>query len=560
MALVGGWRRHYRRAGGGCGWHGRRCQLDEFPFSLLPIDVHHSGCKAHATRDSQETRMLEDTVKKILQARVYEAARETPLSPAPFLSRRLDNQILIKREDLQPVFSFKVRGAYNKMALLSDAQKAKGVIAASAGNHAQGLALAARQLGVKAVIVMPRITPEIKVQAVRARGAKVVLKGDAFSEAQEHAQTLIAEHGYTYIPPFDDIDVIAGQGTVGMEILRQNAGRLDAIFVPVGGGGLIAGIAAYVKYLRPEVKVIGVESEDSACLKAALEAGERVVLDQVGVFAEGVAVAQIGEAPFAILRGLVDEVITVNTDEMCAAVKDIFEDTRAVSETSGALSLAGLKKYIQQTGASGETLVCINSGANTNFDRLQHIAERTELGEQREAILAVTIPERPGSFKKFCRIIGKRMVTEFNYRYADLEHAHIFVGVQVKPGGDDRAEVIRKLRDAGYPVEDLTDNELAKLHIRHLGGGRPKEHFEEEVYRFEFPERPGALMNFLTHLPADWNISLFHYRNHGAAYGRVLVGMQVPNGDRAHVEEYFERIGYRFWKETDNVAYRLFME
>ncbi|WP_269078965.1 threonine ammonia-lyase, biosynthetic [Litchfieldella anticariensis] len=504
-------------------------------------------------------RMLEDTVKKILQARVYDAARETPISPASFLSRRLNNRILIKREDLQPVYSFKIRGAYNKMTQLTAEQKAKGVIAASAGNHAQGLAMAAKLMGVKAVIVMPRITPEIKVQAVRARGAKVVLKGDAFSAAVAHAQELIAEHGYTYIPPFDDIDVIAGQGTIGVEILRQHSGRLDAVFVPVGGGGLIAGVAAYIKYLRPDIKVIGVEAEDSACFKAALEAGKRVILDQVGVFAEGVAVAQIGEVPFAIARGLVDDVITVNTDEMCAAVKDIFEDTRAVSETSGALSLAGLKKYIQQTGAQGETLMCINSGANTNFDRLQHIAERTELGEQREAILAVTIPERPGSFKKFCKTIGKRMVTEFNYRYADPEQAHIFVGVQVKPGGEDRQAVIDKLREGEYPVEDLTDNELAKLHIRHLGGGRPKQFFDEEVYRFEFPERPGALMNFLTHLPADWNISLFHYRNHGAAYGRVLVGMQVPNGDRTHVEEYFDKIGYRYWKESDNPAYRLFM-
>lgn len=503
--------------------------------------------------------MLEYTVKKILQARVYEAARETPLSPAPFLSRRFDNNILIKREDLQPVHSFKIRGAYNKLVQLSDEQKDRGVITASAGNHAQGLALAAKLLGVKAVIVMPRITPEIKVVAVRAQGAKVVLKGDAFGEAVAHAQELIEGHGYTYIPPFDDIDVIAGQGTVAVEILRQNPGRVDAIFVPVGGGGLIAGVAAYVKYLRPEIKVIGVESEDSASLKAALDTGERVQLDQVGVFAEGVAVAQVGKAPFAVMRDLVDSIITVNTDEMCAAVKDSFEDTRAVSETSGTLSLAGLKKYIQQTSASGETLVCINSGANTNFDRLQHIAERTELGEQREAILAVTIPERPSSFKTFCRTIGQRMVTEFSYRYADPEQAHIFVGIQIKPGGEDRQAVIDKLREAGYPVEDLTDNELAKLHLRHLGGGRPQERFDEEIYRFEFPERPGALMNFLTHLPADWNISLFHYRNHGAAYGRVLVGMQIPNGDGAHVEEHFERIGYRYWKESDNPAYRLFM-
>ncbi|GHC29196.1 threonine ammonia-lyase, biosynthetic [Aidingimonas halophila] len=503
--------------------------------------------------------MLEDTVKKILNARVYDAARETPISPASFLSRRLHNQILIKREDLQPVHSFKLRGAYNKMAQLSDEQKAKGVIAASAGNHAQGLAMSAKLMGVKAVIVMPRITPDIKVQAVRSWGAKVILKGDAFSVAADHANELIAEHGYTYIPPFDDIDVIAGQGTIGVEILRQHSGRLDAVFVPVGGGGLIAGVAAYIKYLRPDIKVIGVESEDSACFKAALAANKRVTLDQVGVFAEGVAVAQIGKVPFALAKDLVDDVITVNADEMCAAVKDIFEDTRAVSETSGALSLAGLKKYIQQTGARDETLLCINSGANTNFDRLQHIAERTELGEQREAILAVTIPEHPGSFKKFCRTIGKRMVTEFNYRYADPEQAHIFVGVKVKPGGEDRQAVIDKLETSGYPVVDLTDDELAKLHIRHLGGGRPKEVFEEEVYRFEFPERPGALMNFLTHLPADWNISLFHYRNHGAAYGRVLVGMHVPNGDRTHVEEYFDKIGYRYWKESDNPAYRLFM-
>ncbi|WP_252107743.1 MULTISPECIES: threonine ammonia-lyase, biosynthetic [unclassified Halomonas] len=503
--------------------------------------------------------MLEATVKKILQARVYEAACETPISPAPFLSRRFHNQILIKREDLQPVYSFKIRGAYNKMAQLSEEQKAKGVIAASAGNHAQGLAMAAKLMGVKATIVMPRSTPEIKVQGVRSRGARVVLKGDAFSDAAAHAQELIAEHGYTYIPPFDDIDVVAGQGTIGVEILRQHSGRLDAIFVPVGGGGLIAGVAAYVKYLRPDIKVIGVEAEDSACLKAALAANERVVLDQVGTFAEGVAVSQIGEVPFNLAKTLIDDVITVNTDEICAAVKDIFEDTRAVSETSGALSLAGLKKYVQQTGVEGQTLLCINSGANTNFDRLQHIAERTELGEQREAILAVTIEETPGSFKKFCRALGRRMVTEFSYRYADDHEAHIFVGVQVKPGGEDRRAVIDRLVEAGYPVEDLTDNELAKLHIRHLSGGRPSERFEEELYRFEFPERPGALMNFLTQLPHDWNISLFHYRNHGAAYGRVLVGMQVPADDRTHVAEYLDAIGYRYWQESDNPAYKLFM-
>ncbi|MCM2972663.1 threonine ammonia-lyase, biosynthetic [Larsenimonas suaedae] len=502
--------------------------------------------------------MLEAYVKKILQARVYEAASETPLSAAPMLSKRFNNQIWIKREDLQPVFSFKVRGAYNKMASLTPEQKAAGVIAASAGNHAQGLALSAKKMGVKATIVMPCITPDIKVQAVRALGAEVVLSGDAFNEALDHARTLIAQHGYTYIPPYDDPDVIAGQGTVGMEILRQHPDPIEAIFVPVGGGGLAAGIAAYVKYLRPDIKVIGVEPADAACLKAALDAGERVVLPQVGIFAEGVAVSQIGETPFSILKDHIDGVITVSADEMCAAVKDIFEDTRAVAETSGAVALAGLKKYVQETGVTDRTLVCINSGANTNFDRLQHIAERTELGEQREAILAVTIPERPGSFKQFCTVIGERMVTEFNYRYAKGDKAHIFVGVRVQPGGEDRAALIQQLESADYPVEDLTDNELAKLHIRHLGGGRALHAFEEEAYRFEFPERPGALMRFLSYLPEGWNISMFHYRNHGAAYGRVFVGLQLPREDLYQLEEHLDSIGYRYWKETDNPAYRLF--
>src|SRR5690554_1527324 len=504
--------------------------------------------------------MLEHYVKKILQARVYDVALETPLSEARFMSKRLNNQVWIKREDLQPVYSFKIRGAYNKMAQLTEAEKAKGVIAASAGNHAQGLAMAAKVMGVKAVIVMPRITPDIKVQAVRARGARVILKGDAFDEALEHALELIKEHGYTYVPPYDDPDVIAGQGTIAMEILRQHPNPIHAIFVPVGGGGLIAGIAAYVKYLRPEIKIIGVEAEDAACLKAALDKGKRVILDQVGIFAEGVAVAQIGKEPFKICKNYVDQVITINTDEMCAAVKDIFEDTRGVAEPSGALSLAGLKKYVEETGITASNLICINSGANTNFERLQHIAERTELGEKREAILAVGIPERPGSFKNFCKIIGRRrMVTEFNYRYADPDNAQVYVGVQVKQGGEDRLELILLLKEAGYPVVDLTDNELAKLHIRHLGGGRTPSDCNEEIYRFEFPERPGALLNFLNNLGQDWNISLFHYRNHGAAYGRVLVGLQVPNGDRPNVEAYLDKISYRYWRESDNPAYQLFL-
>lgn len=502
--------------------------------------------------------MLERYVKRILQAKVYDVAKETPLSEARFLSKRLNNTIYIKREDLQPVYSFKLRGAYNAMAQLTEEQKARGVVTASAGNHAQGLAMSAKQMGVKATIVMPKITPDIKVASAKARGAKVVLKGDAFDEALEYAYQLVEEKGYTYIPPYDHPEVIAGQGTIAMEILRQHPGDIDAIFVPVGGGGLIAGIAVYVKYLRPEIKVIGVEAEDSACLKAALDAGERVILDQVGIFAEGVAVAQIGEEPFRIAQHFVDDVITVNTDEICAAVKDVFDDTRAVSEPSGALSLAGLKKYVQQTGAENETLMCINSGANTNFDRLQHIAERAELGEQREAILAVTIPERPGSFEQFCKAVGRRMVTEFNYRYADDNDAQIFVGIQLKDTND-REELISSLVDQGYPVIDLSDDEMAKLHIRHLGGGRNSSIENEQLFRFEFPERPGALLNFLKNLGLNWNISLFHYRNHGAAYGRVLIGMQVPEADKSKVAEYLDRIGYRYWDESKNPAYRLFL-
>ena len=502
--------------------------------------------------------MLERYVKRILQAQVYDVAIETPMSEARFLSKRMNNTILIKREDLQPVYSFKLRGAYNAMAQLTEEEKERGVVTASAGNHAQGVAMAAKKMGIKATIVMPKITPEIKVASAKARGGKVVLKGDSFDEAAVYARQLVEEKGYTYIPPYDHPEVIAGQGTIAMEMLRQHPAHIDAIFVPVGGGGLIAGIAVYVKYLRPEIKVIGVEAEDSACLKAALDAGERVILDQVGIFAEGVAVAQIGEEPFRIAQHFVDDVITVTTDEICAAVKDMFEDTRAVSEPSGALSLAGLKKYIQQTGAESQTLLCINSGANTNFDRLQHIAERAELGEKREAILAVTIPERTGSFKQFCKVIGRRMVTEFNYRYADSEQARIFVGVQLKDP-DDRAELMQTLISEDYPVIDMSDNEMAKLHIRHLGGGHNSEIQNEQLFRFEFPERPGALLNFLTNLGQNWNITLFHYRNHGAAYGRVLIGMQVPEEDKEKVSEYLNRIGYRYWDETENPAYKLFL-
>ncbi|MBD1549982.1 threonine ammonia-lyase, biosynthetic [Pseudomonas typographi] len=503
--------------------------------------------------------MLEQYVKKILNSRVYDVAVETPLQLAGQLTARLGNRILLKREDLQPVFSFKVRGAYNKLAQLPEAQRARGVVTASAGNHAQGLALAAREMGVKATIVMPKTTPEIKVEGVRSRGAKVVLHGDSFPEALAYSLKLVAEKGYVYVHPYDDPDTIAGQGTVAMEILRQHQGPLDAIFVPVGGGGLVAGIAAYVKYLRPEVKVIGVEPDDSNCLQAALAAGERVILPQVGLFADGVAVAQVGEHTFDICKHYVDEVITVSTDEICAAIKDIYDDTRSITEPAGALGVAGIKKYVESRGVTGQTLVAIDSGANVNFDRLRHVAERAELGEGREAIIAVTIPERPGSFKAFCEAVGKRQITEFNYRYHTGHEAHIFVGVQTHPDTDPRSALVASLRSQGFPVQDLTDNELAKLHIRHMVGGHAVKVSHERVLRFEFPERPGALFNFLNKLGGRWNISMFHYRNHGAADGRVVAGLQVPPQEREQVLAALEEIGYPFWDETDNPAYQLFL-
>jgi threonine dehydratase len=498
-------------------------------------------------------------IKKILDARVYDVAIESPLTEATFLSKRFENKIFLKREDLQPVYSFKLRGAYNRARLLSDEEKTAGVIAASAGNHAQGLALAAQKLGIKATIVMPKTTPEIKVNSVRDKGAKVVLHGDAFDEAAAYALKLVKEKGFVYIPPFDDEDVIAGQGTVAMELLKQHTAPIHAVFIPVGGGGLIAGMAAYIKYLRPETKVIGVEPEDAACLKAALASGERVILDDVGIFAEGVAVKQIGVLPFEVAQQCVDEVITVSTDEICASIKDVFDDTRAIAEPAGAVGLAGLKKYVDREKITGENLVTVVSGANVNFDRLRYISERTEIGEKREAILAVTLAEEPGSYKKFIQALHKRSVTEFNYRYAEGCEAQIFVGVQISKGGEGRAQILEELREQGYIVHDLTDNEIAKNHIRHMVGGRSAGVGDEQVYRFEFPERPGALMKFLNSLGAKWNISMFHYRNHGSAYSRVLMGVQAGREETSTFKEMLDEVGFRYWDETENVAYQLFL-
>ena len=475
------------------------------------------------------------------------------------LTSRLSNQVLLKREDMQPVFSFKIRGAYNKIVQLSDEDKARGVIAASAGNHAQGVAFAARTLGLKATIVMGRNTPSIKVNAVKDLGARVVLHGDAYDDAAKHAAELVASEGFVLIHPYDDIDVIAGQGTVGMEIMNQHPGSPDVVFVPVGGGGLIAGISAYVKYLSPKTKIVGVEAEGSACLTAALAAGRRVrlPLESLDLFAEGVSVAQIGKEPFKVAKRCVDTTITVNTDEICAAVKDLFDETRSIAEPSGALAVAGMKKYIDQTGVTGKAMVAVVSGANVNFDRLRHISERAEVGEQREVILGVTIPERKGSFRKFCRAIGKHPVSEFNYRYAGGEDAHVYVGLQVV-ASDDRSHLLARLREE-YAVQDMTDNEAAKLHVRHMVGGRAFGATDELLYRFEFPERPGALAGFLAVLGTGWNITMFHYRNHGAAWGRVLVGFEAAAKERGKLTKYLQRIGYRYWEETDNPAYQLFL-
>jgi threonine dehydratase len=496
-------------------------------------------------------------VHDVLTSRVYDVARETPLDSAPRLSRRLAAEVLLKREDLQPVFSFKLRGAYNRIASLDGAARARGVIAASAGNHAQGVAFSARHLGLRAVIVMPVTTPEIKVEAVRAMGAEVVLAGDSYSDAQARCDALVEETGLAFVHPFDDPLVIAGQGTIGAEVLRQCHGRLDAVFVPVGGGGLIAGIGGYLKALMPGVKVVGVEPFESDALYRSLREGERVRLEQVGIFADGVAVRQVGEATFAIARRCVDEVVRVTNDEICAAIRDVFDETRSVMEPAGALAVAGLKSWSAGARREGQRLVAILSGANMNFDRLRFVAERAEVGEAREALFGVTIPERPGAFRDFCAAIGPRVVTEFNYRLAGRSAAHIFVGLKTASREDGLA-VVADLRQRGYEALDLTDDEMAKLHVRYMVGGRSAAR-DERLYRFEFPERPGALMKFLDTLGGRFNISLFHYRNHGADFGRVLAAFEVPEAELAEFRGFLERLGYPSFPEAANPAYAIFL-
>jgi threonine dehydratase len=500
------------------------------------------------------TQLLHD----ILKSRVYDVARETPLELAPRLSRRLANEVLFKREDYQPVFSFKLRGAYNKIAHLREDQRSRGIITASAGNHAQGVAFSARKLGLRAVIVMPQTTPQIKVEAVRAMGAEVVLAGDSYTDAQAHCDAMVAETGLTFIHPFDDPLVIAGQGTIGAEILRQSQDRLSVVFVPVGGGGLIAGIAGYLKVLRPDVSVIGVEPFESDVMYQSLAAGRRVRLDHVGIFADGVAVREVGEVTFPLVRDTVDEIVRVTNDEVCAAIKDIFDDTRTVVEPAGALAVAGLKAWVERGSVRDQSLVAVLSGANMNFDRLGFVAERAEVGEAREALLAVIIPERPGAFREFCAAIGRRVVTEFNYRLSGRAQAHIFVGVATQSRQDGTALAAR-LNEGGYETVDLTDNEMAKQHVRHMVGGHAPDVRHERLCRFEFPERPGALTEFLDKLGGRWNISLFHYRNHGADFGRVLAGFEVDEGGLPAFRQFLDGLGYPYTAEHDNQAYTFFL-
>jgi len=500
-----------------------------------------------------------DYLTRIRDASVYDVASKTPLELASNLSARLGNRILLKREDLQPVFSFKLRGAYNKLTTLPQETLEAGIICSSAGNHAQGVALAAKRKGIRAVIVMPVTTPSIKVKAVRSLGGEVILRGDTYDDAYAHARQLEKEQQLTFIHPFDDPDVIAGQGTIGMEILEQTDEKISAVFVPIGGGGLISGIAAYIKAVAPEIQIIGVEPDDSAAMRESLAAGKPIVLDHVGIFADGAAVRRVGDETFRICHELVDDIVTVNTDQVCAGIRDIFEDTRSIVEPAGALAVAGAKKYLADSGIQNETFIVINSGANVNFDRLRHIAERAAIGEQREILLAVEIPEQKGSFRNFCEAIGRRSITEFNYRYSNSSKAHIFVGVELHHGYAERRELIDKLSSLGYRLEDLSDNEVAKLHIRHMVGGPATGIENERLFRFEFPERPGALLDFLQAVGTDWNISLFHYRNHGSDYGRILAGIQVPPEEAEELESHLSKLGYAHWEESINPAYAMFL-
>ena len=502
--------------------------------------------------------MKSEYLERILKARVYDVAIESPLEPAARLSRRLDNRVFFKREDLQPVFSFKLRGAYNRIAHLTDLEAARGVICASAGNHAQGVALAARRRGIRARIVMPRTTPDIKVHAVRDLGGEIDLVGDDYDAAYERALALGRERAMTFIHPFDDPEVIAGQGTIAMEILRQHDGPIDAIVAPIGGGGLIAGIACYVKALYPSIRIIGVEPEDAASMHGSLLAGERVTLERVGIFADGVAVKRVGAETFRLAQQYVDEVVLVSTDETCAAIQDIFEDTRSIAEPAGALAVAGLKRWVAREGASGRTFVTLNCGANMNFDRLRHVAERADLGQQREALVAVEIPEQPGSFLRFCRTVGTRSVTEFNYRYQDGSRAQIFVGLALGRAAE-KEQVLGAIAAAGFRAVDMSDNEMAKLHVRYMVGGPAHGLEHERLFRFEFPERPGALLRFLTAIGTAWNISLFHYRNHGSDYGRVLAGIQVPPASEPEFLGHLRELGFNFVEETGNPAYGMFL-
>lgn len=492
-------------------------------------------------------------------ATVYDVAIESPLDIAKNLSSKINNTVLFKREDLQPVFSFKLRGAYNKISSLSDEELHNGIICSSAGNHAQGVALAAQARGIRAVIVMPITTPIIKVDAVRKLDGEVILSGDAYDDAYAHARELATEQSLTFVHPFDDPLVIAGQGTIGLEILKQAEQKIDAIFVPIGGGGLIAGIATCIKAQNPDIRIIGVEPDDSAAMRDSLAAGEPISLDHVGIFADGVAVRRVGDETFRLCQAYVDEIVTVDTDQCCAAIRDIFDDTRSIVEPAGGLAVAGAKKYAAENNIRDQTFVTINCGANVNFDRLRHIAERAAVGDQTEMLIAVEIPEEPGSFRHFCEALGRRSITEFNYRYTDVNKAHIFVGIQLSGGQAESDTLLDELSAAKFPVVDLSTNEMAKLHVRHMVGGRSAQIKNERLFRFEFPERPGALLAFLNAIGTDWNISLFHYRNHGSDYGRVLAGIDVPESETDKLETHLAKLGYPHWEESDNPAYTMFL-